>query len=64
MEYYELIGLNKEPFSMAPEPEFYYQSKSHGECLDRLEISLRLNRGLNVVIGGIGTGKQCCRDYC
>ncbi|MCH7763621.1 MAG: AAA family ATPase [Candidatus Marinimicrobia bacterium] len=57
MEYYEIIGLNKEPFSMAPEPEFFYHSKSHGECLDRLEISLRLNRGLNVVIGGIGTGK-------
>lgn len=57
MEYYEIIGLKKEPFSMAPEPEFFFQSKSHGECLDRLEISLRLNRGLNVVIGGIGTGK-------
>lgn len=57
MEYYEIIGLKKEPFSMAPEPEFFYHSKSHGECLDRLEISLRLNRGLNVVIGGIGTGK-------
>ncbi|MFQ6607319.1 MAG: ExeA family protein [Fidelibacterota bacterium] len=42
---------------MAPDPEFFFQSKSHGECLDRLEISLRLNRGLNVVIGGIGTGK-------
>ncbi|MFQ6606619.1 MAG: ExeA family protein [Fidelibacterota bacterium] len=57
MGYYELIGLQREPFSMAPDPEFFYQSKSHGECLDRLEISLRLNRGLNVVIGGIGTGK-------
>jgi general secretion pathway protein A len=57
MEYYELLGLVKEPFSMAPDPEFFYQSKYHGECLNRLEISLRLNRGLNVVMGGIGTGK-------
>ncbi len=57
MEYYEIIGLTKEPFSMAPDPEFFYQSESHGECLNRLEISLRLNRGLNVVIGGIGIGK-------
>jgi len=57
MDYFELIGLTREPFSMAPDPEFFYQSKSHGECLNRLEISLRLNRGLNVVIGGIGTGK-------
>ncbi len=57
MGYYEIIGLKEEPFSMAPDPEFFYQSKSHGECLDRLEISLRLNRGLNVVIGGVGIGK-------
>ncbi|MFQ6605062.1 MAG: ExeA family protein [Fidelibacterota bacterium] len=57
MDYYELLRLEKEPFSMAPDPKFFYQSKSHGECLNRLEISLRLNRGLNVVIGGIGTGK-------
>lgn len=57
MEYFELVGLTKEPFSMAPDPGFFYQSKGHGECLNRLEISLRLNRGLNVVIGGIGTGK-------
>lgn len=57
MDYHELIGLSKEPFSMAPDPEFFYHSKSHGECLDRLEISLRLNRGLNMVLGGIGTGK-------
>ena len=57
MDYYELVDLEREPFSMAPDPKFFYQSKSHGECLNRLEISLRLNRGLNVVIGGIGTGK-------
>lgn len=57
MEYYEMLGLKKEPFSMAPDPKFFYQTKQHGECLNRLEISLRLNRGLNLVIGGIGTGK-------
>ncbi|MFH2049135.1 MAG: phage tail protein, partial [bacterium] len=57
MEYYEIIGLTKEPFSMAPDPDFFYQSRSHGECLNRLEISLRLNRGLNIIIGDIGTGK-------
>ncbi len=56
-EYCKLLGLDKEPFSMTPDPEFFYQTKSHGNCLNRLEISLRLNRGLNVIIGGIGTGK-------
>ena len=57
MEYYETIGLLEEPFSMAPDPSFYFESKSHGNCLNRMEISLRLNRGLNVVIGGVGIGK-------
>jgi general secretion pathway protein A len=42
---------------MAPEPDFFYQSKQHRKCLNHLEISLRLNRGLHVVVGGIGTGK-------
>ena len=56
-DYCKLLGLTREPFSMAPEPDFFYQSKQHRECLNRLEISLRLNRGLHVVAGGIGTGK-------
>ena len=56
-DYCKLLGLTREPFSMAPEPDFFYQSKQHRECLNRLEISLRLNRGLHVVTGGIGTGK-------
>lgn len=56
-DYCKLLGLTREPFSMAPEPDFFYQSKQHRECLNHLEISLRLNRGLHVVIGGIGTGK-------
>ncbi len=55
--YYELLGLVREPFAMAPDPEFFYQTKNHGECLNRLEMSLRLNRGLHVVIGDVGTGK-------
>ena len=56
-DYCKLLGLTREPFSMAPEPDLFYQSKQHRECLNRLEISLRLNRGLHVVVGGIGTGK-------
>ncbi len=57
MRYYELIGLQREPFAMTPDPEFFFESKAHGEILNRLEITLRLNRGLCVINGGIGTGK-------
>ena len=56
-DYCKLLGLTREPFAMAPEPDFFYQSKQHRDCLNRLEISLRLNRGLHVILGGVGTGK-------
>ena len=57
MEYYELLGLKEEPFTSAPSPRFMFKSKEHRECLSRLEIAIRLRRGLSVVLGRIGTGK-------
>lgn len=57
MSYYKVIGLEKEPFSTSPDPQFFYHSASHHTALKRLEISLRLRRGLNVVLGDVGTGK-------
>jgi general secretion pathway protein A len=57
MEYFELLHLKKEPFSSSPDPEFFYRSRSHEECLQKLEIAIRLRRGLNIVFGDVGTGK-------
>jgi general secretion pathway protein A len=57
MEYFELFGLKKEPFSLSPDPDFFYHSNHYTECLQRLEISVRLRRGLNLIIGDMGTGK-------
>ena len=57
MEYYELLGLKVEPFHLAADPYFFYPSKEHKECLERLEISVRLRQGLNIILGDIGTGK-------
>jgi len=57
MSYYKILGLEKEPFSNSPDPEFFYHSNSHHTALKRLEISLRLRRGLNLIIGDVGTGK-------
>lgn len=57
MEYYSIMGLKKEPFSNSPDPSFFYYSPEYQECLQRLEISIRLRRGLNVILGNIGTGK-------
>lgn len=57
MEYYELLGLKREPFQTTADPDFFYRSKEHAEALQRLEISVRLRRGLNLILGDIGTGK-------
>jgi len=57
MEYYKLLNFAIEPFSNSPDPRLFYNSRQHLEVLQKLEISIRLKRGLNVVIGDIGTGK-------
>jgi general secretion pathway protein A len=62
MEYYNILNFKKEPFSNSPEPEFLFQSPQHTGCLQKLELAIRLRRGLNVIIGDIGTGKTTlCR---
>ncbi|MHC1712389.1 MAG: AAA family ATPase [Solidesulfovibrio sp.] len=57
MSYYQALGLWREPFSNSPDPELLYRSKKHLECLQHMEIAVRLRRGLNVVLGEVGTGK-------
>jgi general secretion pathway protein A len=57
MSYFEILNLDREPFSNSPEPEFFFEASQHVNCLQQLEISIRLRRGLNVVIGDVGTGK-------
>jgi general secretion pathway protein A len=63
MDYYSVLNLNREPFSNSPDPEFFYHSREHVDCLQKLELSLLLRRGLNVIIGEVGTGKTTlCRQ--
>ena len=62
MDYFNILKLNREPFSNSPDPDFFFQSGPHQMCLQKLELALRLRRGLNVVLGDVGTGKTTlCR---
>ncbi len=62
MEYFKLLQLDREPFSNSPDPDYFFHSQQHLGCLQKLELALRLKRGLNVVIGNVGTGKTTlCR---
>lgn len=64
MEYFNLLEFNKEPFSNSPEPEFLFTAPQYNACLQRLELAVRLRRGLNIVIGAVGTGKTTlCRKF-
>ncbi len=57
MSYFKVLGIESEPFSTSPDPKFFYLSQSHNTALKRLEINIRLRRGLCLVLGDIGTGK-------
>ncbi|MFH1504287.1 MAG: AAA family ATPase [Candidatus Omnitrophota bacterium] len=57
MSYYKILGLEKEPFSTSPDPEFFYQSAGHRKALANVLIEIRLRRGLSVVLGDVGVGK-------
>src|SRR6202142_1328826 len=62
MEYFRILNMKREPFSNSPDPGLFYPSRSHVECLQRIEMAVRLKRGLNVVMGEVGTGKTTlCR---
>ena len=52
-----MLGLEKEPFSTSPDPDFFYLSREHETALTNLIIELRLKRGLSVILGDVGTGK-------
>ncbi len=62
MSYYTALKLEKEPFSTSPDPAFFYHSIEHSRVLNRLEIAIRLKRGLSIILGDVGTGKTTlCR---
>lgn len=57
MGYYKLLGLEREPFSTSPDPQFFFLSAAHRAALYRLRIAIKLQRGLCLVLGDVGTGK-------
>lgn len=57
MSYFKILGLEREPFSTSPDPNFFYRSSSHNAALQRIEIAIRLRRGLSLILGDVGIGK-------
>ena len=57
MSYYQILGLDKEPFSTSPDPAFFYESASHKAALYRLQVPIILKRGMSLILGDVGVGK-------
>lgn len=60
--YEEFYGFVQSPFTLAPDPRFFYHSESHDEALRQLLHSVGRKEGFIVLTGDIGTGKTTlCR---
>jgi general secretion pathway protein A len=55
--YESFFGLNREPFSVAPDPRFLFLSPKHREALSHLMYGLRGGGGFVLLTGEIGAGK-------
>ena len=60
--YEQYYGLSEKPFGLTPDTEFFYQSVTHQEALDVLQVAIRSGDGFIKVTGEVGTGKTLvCR---
>ncbi|MFZ5616664.1 MAG: XrtA/PEP-CTERM system-associated ATPase [Pseudomonadota bacterium] len=56
--YEEFFSFNGSPFRLAPDPKFFFGSKSHNKAMAYLHYGLRQAEGFIVITGEIGAGKS------
>ncbi len=65
--YNAFFGFSETPFSLSPDPAFFYRSEQHEEALANLVYGVQARKGFIVLSGEVGTGKttmlECLRDY-
>src|ERR1700680_1880299 len=65
--YNAFFGFSESPFSLSPDPAFFYRSEQHEEALAKLVLGVQARKGFIVLSGEVGTGKttmlECVRDY-
>ena len=60
--YEEFYGLNEPPFSLTPDPRYFYRSEAHNRAFELLHYGIRRREGFMVLYGDIGAGKTTlCR---
>ena len=55
--YQHFFGLQREPFSIAPDPRFLFMSERHREALAHLLFGLQTGGGFVLLTGEVGAGK-------
>lgn len=55
--YTDFFGLKERPFSLVPDPEFLYWSKSHQRAFTMLEYGLLTRAPITLITGDVGAGK-------
>lgn len=60
--YETFYGFKEKPFTLTPDPKYFYPSRAHREAIDHLLYGIREREGFIVITGGVGTGKTTlCR---
>ncbi len=60
--YLEFFGLKEKPFSLTPDPKYFFMSETHKTNLDLSLYGIKTREGFIVITGAIGTGKTTlCR---
>ncbi|MCH8157967.1 MAG: AAA family ATPase, partial [Nitrospinae bacterium] len=60
--YENFFGFREKPFSLTPDPKFFYLSRQHQGALDHMLYGIKRREGFMVIVGDVGTGKTTlCR---
>jgi general secretion pathway protein A len=60
--YTEYFGLREVPFSIVPDPHYFFISEGHREALANLMYGIKIDGGFVLLTGEVGTGKTTvCR---
>ena len=61
--YLDFYNLKKEPFKIAPDPEFLFLSPSHREALASIMYGVEQRKGFITITGEVGVGKTSVLRY-
>ncbi|MBC8444779.1 MAG: AAA family ATPase [Chloroflexi bacterium] len=54
---FSALGLSEPPFSLSPDPRFFFLSAQHKTALAKITYTAEQRQGLSVVYGDVGVGK-------